>query len=80
MYNIDALHTTPLGQQRIKDNLRLNDEDDKEVVEYCKAAIRQTPATASQRKGKNWYVDCGEFTITINASANSIITAHKNKR
>lgn len=52
MYNIDALHTTPLGQQRIKDNLRLNDEDVKEVVEYCKAAIRQTPATASQLKGK----------------------------
>ncbi|MCM1209899.1 MAG: DUF3781 domain-containing protein, partial [Ruminococcus sp.] len=39
--NLDKLHTTKLGIERIKRNLSLSTDD---VVEWCKAKIRSADA------------------------------------
>lgn len=74
--NLDKLHTTSLGIERIKKNLDIAEVND--VVEYCRnKAIK---ADNIERKGKNWYVSDNESVITINAYSYTIITAHKNKK
>jgi hypothetical protein len=73
--DISKLHTTEMGIDRIKRNLRLDTDD---VVNYCKQAILSVDNDSIIRKGKNWYVDCSDFTLTINAHSNTIITAHTN--
>lgn len=72
---IDKLHTTQLGEERIKRNLSLETDD---VVSWCKEVIRTYSADDSrvERRGKNWYVDCARFVITVNAHSHTIITAH----
>ena len=72
---IDKLHTTQLGEERIKRNLSLETDD---VVSWCKEVIRTYSADDShvERRGKNWYVDCVKFVITVNAHSHTIITAH----
>lgn len=72
--DLNKLHTTTLGIERIKRNLNLEDID---VVEWVKRKIRSKNILIS-RKGKNWYVDCTECIITINAQSYTIITAHRN--
>ncbi|MCL2856522.1 MAG: DUF3781 domain-containing protein [Oscillospiraceae bacterium] len=72
--NLDKIHTTELGVQRIKKNLGLCDVD---VVEWCKVKIRNASNIAKQ--GKNWYVHTEDAIITVNASSFTIITAHKVK-
>lgn len=74
--NLDKLHTTKLGVERIKRNLSL-DEDD--VVLACREMI-QNPNSLITRKGKNWYVVINDCEITINAHSFTIITAHKLKK
>ena len=69
---IENIHTTPLGIQRIKRNLNLATDA---VVSYCKQKIKQ--AGRCERKGKNWYVITDAEIITINANTLTIITAHK---
>lgn len=70
--NIDLLHTTELGAERIKRNLKLETDG---VVQWCQQkALR---ADEIVRKGKNWYVYAGEAVITVNAHSYTIITAHK---
>jgi len=70
--NLDKVHTTELGEQRIKRNLKLEIED---AVNWC---IQKTEhADNIVRKGKNWYVYAGNTVITINAYSFTIITAHK---
>ena len=64
--NIDKLHTTQLGMERIKRNLQLETND---VVSWCKVRI--------DRAGKNWYAIAGDCKITVNARSYTIITAHK---
>jgi hypothetical protein len=71
--NIDLLHTTELGAERIKRNLGLTTGD---VVAWCRQSILS--AESIQRKGKNWYVYAGKSVITVNAHSYTIITAHKN--
>ena len=73
--NLDRLHTTKLGIERIGRNLSLNTED---VEEWCKERI-QSPEAAVTRRGKNWYVRAGGCCITVNAGSYTIITAHKEK-
>ncbi len=73
--NLDKLHTTELGVQRIKRNLSLDTED---VVSWCKTKIYSDNA-AITRNGKNWYVDVDDCTLTVNAYSYTIITAHKKK-
>ncbi|GHU82689.1 hypothetical protein AGMMS50284_4980 [Clostridia bacterium] len=57
--NIDKLHTTKLGVERIKRNLGLDTDD---VVNYCKRAILSVDSDSIVQKGKNWYVNCDGFT------------------
>ena len=58
--NISKVHTTEMGIDRIKKNLKLNTND---VVEFCK-------------QGKNWYCEIDNIKITINSYSYTIITAH----
>ncbi len=73
--NIDKVHTTDMGIDRIRKNLGLGDVD---VVELCKSKILHKEAAIS-RQGKNWYVRIDGCVITVNASSYTIITAHKEK-
>ncbi|WP_195199080.1 DUF3781 domain-containing protein [Faecalispora jeddahensis] len=72
--NIDKIHTTELGVERIKRNLGLGTLD---VIAWCKEKIRN--AGDIVRKGKNWYVFFDDIVITVNAYSYTIITAHKEK-
>lgn len=71
--NIDLVHTTDMGVDRIKKNLCLDCTD---VVSYCKEKILDT-ASVITRQGKNWYVETKDCIITVNAYSYTIITAHK---
>lgn len=74
--NIDKLHTTKLGIERIKRNLQIETED---VVQWCKARILDKDASI-ERTGKNWYITIDNCKITVNAYSYTIITAHKTKK
>ena len=73
--NIEKLHTTPMGVDRIRRNLSLGD-DVEDVVEWCRQKILDTNADIT-RQGKNWYVKIDGCVITVNAYSFTIITAHK---
>lgn len=73
--NIDKLHTTEMGAERIKRNLALEADD---VVSWCRERILEKNARM-ERVGKNWYVVTGNQRITVNAHSYTIITAHKVK-
>ena len=70
--NIDKVHTTEMGIDRIKKNLKLDTND---VVEYCKNKILDKNC-AIYNKGKNWYCETDNIKITINSYSYTIITAH----
>ena len=74
--NLDKVHTTEMGVDRIKRNIEVDAED---IVEYCKSKIKQENAVIG-RKGKNYYVTVDGIIITVNASSYTIITAHKEKK
>ena len=74
LYNIDKLHTTDMGVNRIKRNLSLSED----VVEYCKKIITDENCRI-YKQGKNWYCETDEVIITVNSSSYTIITAHRNK-
>jgi hypothetical protein len=69
--NLSKLHTTDLGIKRIKKNLNLGKVD---VVTWCKQKTEH--ADSIVKRGKNWYVRCGNVILTINAHSFTIITAH----
>ena len=73
--NIEKLHTTPMGIDRIRSNLEL-DDDVKDVVSFCRQKILDAHADIS-RQGKNWYIKIDGCVITVNAYSFTIITAHK---
>ena len=73
--NLEKIHTTELGVERIKKNLGL---DIPNVAEWCKQKV--SIANDIFRKGKNWYVRFDNCVITINAHSFTIITAHKSKK
>lgn len=70
--NIDKIHTTVMGINRIKKNLQLNNND---VVGYCKNIILNKRCVINKR-GKNWYCEVDNVVITINSYSYTIITAH----
>lgn len=74
--NLKKLHTTTLGIERIKKNLKLNTDD---VVLWCQNKIKDLNSTI-YRKGKNWYIICDNYEITVNAYSYTIITAHLIKK
>lgn len=73
--NIDNVHTTKMGVDRIKKNLNLDTED---VVNYLVNKIKSSDAVI-ERTGKNWYIKVDDIIITVNAYSYTIITAHKRK-
>lgn len=70
--NIDKVHTTKLGIERIKKNLNLDTSD---VVEYCKNKVLDKKCNI-YKQGKNWYCEIDNIKITINAYSYTIITVH----
>ena len=72
--NLDKLHTTVLGIERIKRNLSLTTDD---VVAWCK--LKTENANKITQKGKNWYVYVENIILIINAHSFTIITAHREK-
>lgn len=71
--HIDKIHTTKLGIERIKRNLKLDTQD---VVAYCRNKILDKNSHIYKR-GKNWYCEVDQIKITINSLSYTIITAHK---
>ncbi len=74
---LDRLHTTKLGAERIRRNLALSGEED--IVAWCRHRIA-APGTVVRRQGKNWYVHAEGIVFTVNAASFTIITAHREKR
>lgn len=72
---IDKLHTTKLGEERIRKNLNLSENTG--PVEYLKGLIRAGGEIS--RVGKNFYFSAESVLITINAGSSTIITAHRKK-
>ena len=70
--NIDKLHTTEMGRERIKRNCQTETDD---VVQWSKVQILDETAKI-ERIGKNWYVSAGGYKITVNVHSYTIITAH----
>ncbi len=70
--NIDKIHTTEMGIDRIKKNLKLNTDD---VVEFCKNKILDKNCNI-YKQGKNWYCEIDNIKITISSYSYTIITAH----
>lgn len=75
IYNIERLHTTEMGADRIRRNLA---SDCDNVMELCKTVILNKEASI-KRMGKNWYVTLENITLTVNAGSYTVITAHLNK-
>ena len=71
--NINNVHTTKMGFDRIKKNLKLENVN---IVEYCKNKILDKNCNIFL-KGKNWYCEIDNIVITINYNSYTIITAHK---
>ena len=71
--NLDKIHTTPMGEGRIKRNLDVEAED---VLKFCMEKIKDSNS-AVYKKGKNYYVEIDDMSFTINSSSFTIITAHK---
>lgn len=67
------LHTTTMGEERIRRNAVPNAQD---VIAWCKARIT-APDAVIERRGKNVYVTSGGCTLTVNAGSHTVITAHK---
>ena len=74
--NVDKFHTTKMGIDRIRKNLKL---DTNNVVEYCKNKVLDKNSNI-YKQGKNWYCEIDNIKITINSYSYTIITAHKLKR
>ena len=71
--NINRLHTTDGGADRIRKNLELGNID---VVAWCRKKILDANSVI-EKHGKNWYIHSDRYVITGNASSYTIITAHK---
>ncbi len=73
--NINKIHTTTLGIERVKRNLQIETDN---VVQWCISRISDENALI-ERTGKNWYISIDNYIITVNAYSYTIITAHKIK-
>ncbi len=70
--NVDKLHTTKMGTDRIKRNLGIETDD---VALWRKEKILDENVLI-ERLGKNWYATVRGCRITVNAHSFTIITAH----
>ena len=69
--NIDKIHITKMGIDRIKRNLNINDID---VVKFCKNKLLNEDCNI-YKNGKNFYCKTRNIIITINSFSYTIITA-----
>ncbi|WP_296859262.1 DUF3781 domain-containing protein [uncultured Methanobrevibacter sp.] len=72
--NIDKIHTTEMGIDRIQSNLEIRSEP----VSYCISKLKKENSKVT-KKGKNYYIDVDDCIITVNSNSFTIITAHKKK-
>lgn len=72
--NIDNIHTTEMGIDRIQSNLEIRSEP----VSYCISKLKKENSKVT-KKGKNYYIDIDDCIITVNSNSFTIITAHKKK-
>ncbi len=72
--NIDKIHTTNMGVDRIRRNLSIEED----IVEYCKNKVLDKKCNI-YKQGKNWYCEIDNIIITINSFTYTIITAHIKK-
>lgn len=70
--NINKIHTTTMGLERIKKNTSIEGD----VINYIKSIIHNS---IIYRKGKNYYVHFKNYLFTINAYSYTVITAKKIK-
>ena len=70
--NIENIHTTEMGVERIQKNLGIDDEP----VGYCILKL-ENPDSKVRKEGKNYYVEADNCIITVNSSSFTIITAHR---
>ena len=70
--NIGKIHTTQMGEERIKRYLSLHIDD---VVSWCKEFVAEADIITGH--GKNWYAYGKGLALTINARSFTVITAHK---
>lgn len=73
--NINNIHTTKMGFDRIKKNLELKNIN---IVEYCENKILDKNCNTSKSR-KNFCCIVDNIIITINYNSYNIITAHKLK-
>lgn len=76
LQNIDKIHTTKMGIERIRKNLKINIID---VVSYCREKILSSNCNI-YKQGKNWYCEINSVRITVNSYSYTIITAHLMKK
>ncbi|MDR1337560.1 MAG: DUF3781 domain-containing protein [Rickettsiales bacterium] len=74
---IDNLHTTPMGQARVRRNIGI--ANDADVIDWARSVIAAAPESAIVRRGKNWYIAHDKCILTVNARSHTLITAHKEK-
>ena len=72
LQNIDKIHTTTMGIDRIIKNLNLDVLD---VVDYIKNIILDKDCII-YKNGKNYYCEINDIRVTINSYSYTIITAH----
>ena len=73
--DLDRIHTTPMGADRIRMNLSLETDD---PVKWCIELIKSDNALI-ERRGKNYYITAENCVLTVNSSSFTIITAHKKR-
>ena len=69
--NIDRLHTTELGKERIIRNIDIKEDP----IIHCKKIITNGKCNI-YKQGKNYYCEINNIRITINSNSYTIITAH----
>ena len=72
---ISKIHTTSMGIDRIKKNLKIDASD---VVNYLIDKIKNDKSKV-YKNGKNFYIEIDNIIITINSYSYTIITAHIKK-
>ena len=72
--NVSKIHTTKMGIDRIRKNLKLPVTTD--PVKKCIEKLKNEESIVI-KNGKNYYVTLNNEIITINSSSYTIITAHK---
>ena len=75
-FDPSKLHTTDMGIERIRRNLRLPADTD--PVAFCRELICAEDSRI-YRQGKNFYCEKDGARITVNAGSLTIITAKSDK-